>query len=283
VSDRAYSDPADLAALRSHLTTLIDSRALELPPMPGVAAEVLASSLDDGADTARLAQLIQTDQGLTGHVLRVVNSPALRAATEIVALRQAIARLGMTKIREIAIAASLSSSLFKQPGYQPESARAWKRALCAGLWSKEVARACRKNTEMAYLCGLLHNIGTPVVLNALGRAAPARLPERDVVKLLAEFGAFAGDMLAREWRLPEPVIATVRWLDEFVAAGQHADSVAIANCAVAVANLMLDGDLAADAVASLESIRYLNLYPDDVAKLLELRDPIRASMDSMAT
>jgi HD-like signal output (HDOD) protein len=282
LSDPAYSDPADLAAMRRHLATLIDSRALELPPMPGVAAEVMATSLDDHADTVRLAKLIQTDQGLAGHVLRVVNSPAMRAATEIVALQQAIARLGMNKIREIAIAASLSSSLFKQSGYQAESARAWKRALCAGLWAKEVARACRKNTEMAYLCGLLHNIGTPVLLHALGRVTAAPLPERDVMLLLAEFGAVAGELLAREWRLPEPVIATVRWLDDFASSTQQTDNVAVANCAAGIAHLMLDGCLSVDAVAALESIRHLNLYRDDVETLLELRDAIRASMESMA-
>jgi len=267
--------------MRHHVAALIDSRGLLLPPLPGVAAEVMASSLDDDADTARLAQLIQTDQGLAGHVLRVVNSPAMRAATEIVALRQAIARLGMNRIREIAIAASLSGTLFKQPVYQAESMRAWKNALCAGLWAKEVARACRKNTEMAYLCGLLHNIGTPVVLHALGAAGPVRLAECDVVALLAEFGAIAGDLLAREWRLPEPVIATIRLLDDFAAAGQHADSVAVANCAAGLARLMLDGKLSADAVV-FESLRHLNLYPDDVVALLALRERIEVAMESMA-
>jgi len=273
------NDSTDVAAIARRLAAQIESCTLELPPMPGVAAEVMASSLDDQADTTRLAQLIQTDQALASHVLRVVNSPAMRASTEIVALRQAIARLGMNKIREIAVAAALSTSLFKQATYRDESEQAWRQALCAGLWAKEVARACRKNTEIAYLCGLLHNIGAPVVLRALGDISTVRLPQRDVALLLAKFGATAGDLLAREWRLPEPVIATVRWIDDFNASGQHVDSVAVASCAAHLARLMLLGELAAEPVAKLASIAHLNLYPDDVAALLELHDPIRTSME----
>jgi hypothetical protein len=72
-------------------------------------------------------------------------------------------------------------------------------------------------------------------------------------------------------------------LDDFAASGEHVDGVAIASSAARVAHLMLDGGLAVDAVAALDSIRHSNLYPDDVATLLELRDSIRASMESMAT
>jgi HD-like signal output (HDOD) protein len=287
VSDPALSNDDGTAGavvldeVRRHLASSIETRALQLPLLPGVAAEVIAGSLDDNVDPTRLAQLIQTDQGLASHVLRVVNSPALRAAMEIVALRQAISRLGMNKIREIAIAASLSSALI-EPVYRSESQRAWKHALCTGLWAKEIARACRKNTEMAYLCGLLHNIGTPVILRALVGLTKSQLPQRDVMGLLAEFGSTAGELLAREWRLPEVVVATIKWLDRFSDSGTHADAVAVASCAVRFAQLTLTDELTRESVGALDSIGHLNLYPDDVAALLGLRDSISAATESMA-
>src|SRR5512139_3612585 len=92
VSDLAFSNDDGTAGavvldeVRRRLACSLDSRAMELPLLPGVAAEVIAGSLDDHDDPTRLAQLIQTEQGLASHVLRVVNSPALRAAMEIVAL-----------------------------------------------------------------------------------------------------------------------------------------------------------------------------------------------------
>jgi HD-like signal output (HDOD) protein len=263
------------------LSAALAARALELPPMPGVAAEVIASSIDDDADAARLAQLIQTDQGLASHVLRIVNSPALRAATEIVALRQAIARLGMNRIREIAVAASLSNSLFASAMYSDEAGRAWQLALGAGLWSKEIARVCRKNTEIAYLCGLLHNVGTPVVLNAIGAASATRLAARDVADLLAEFGVRAGELLAQEWHLPAAVAATVRCIDDFRGAGEYVDVVAVTRSAARFANAMIDEDVNPQSVAGFDAIDHLNLYPEDVVALLASRDSIRATMQSM--
>jgi HD-like signal output (HDOD) protein len=282
VSARALSESTDLATTRRRLSAALAARALELPPMPGVAAEVIASSIDDDADAVRLAQLIQTDQGLASHVLRVVNSPALRAATEIVALRQAIARLGMNRIREIAIAASLSNSLFASAMYAEEAGRAWKLALGASLWSKEIARVCRKNTEIAYLCGLLHNVGTPVVLNAIGAASATRLAASDVADLLAEFAIRAGELLASEWHLPAAVAATIRCIEDFRLADEHIDVVAVARCAARFARSMLDGDLNPQSVAGFDAIDHLNLYPEDVVALLGSADALRATMQSMS-
>ena len=281
LSARAPSDSADLATTQRRLSAALAARALELPPLPGVAAEVIASSIDDHADAIRLAQLIQTDQGLASHVLRIVNSPALRPATEIVALRQAVARLGMTRIREIAIAASLSNSLYASAMYADEASRAWQLALWSSLWSKEVARVCRRNTEIAYLCGLLHNVGTPVVLNAIGAASATRLAPRDVTNLLAEFGVRAGELLALEWRLPNAVAATIRSIDDFGSAGEHTDVVAIVQCALRLARAMLDGEPNADSLARCDAVDHLNLYPEDVAGLVGAGATIRTAVQSM--
>jgi HD-like signal output (HDOD) protein len=282
VSARAPSEPADLATIQRRLSAAFAARALELPPMPGVAAEVIESSLDDHADAIRLAQLIQTDQGLASHVLRIVNSPALRAATEIVALRQAIARLGMTRIREIAVAASLSNSLYASSSYADEANKAWQVALGASLWSKEIARVCRRNTEVAYLCGLLHNVGTPVVLNAIGAASATRLAARDVANLLAEFGIRAGELLAQEWRLPSAVATTIRCIDDFRTAGDRADVVAIVQCAVRLARAMLEAEPQPESLAGCAAVDHLNLYPEDVATLLGAGATIRANAQSMS-
>lgn len=271
-----------LSGIRRHLTALIDQGALELPLMPGVAAEVLSRSLDDHSDAARLAQLISQDQSLAGHVLRIVNSPLFRGATEIVALRQAIARLGMERIREIALSASLSGAIFKQPEYQPIVDRAWQLALCSGLWSKEVARACRRNVEIAYLCGLLHNVGVPLVLGALAGVAKQPLSSADVNALLGEFSARAGALLGKNWKLPDPVIATIEHIAAFAQVTEHADSVVIAHAGRAIGEAMLSGPLLGTEISKLPSIQHLNLYPDDVTALLAARDTVRQSMESMS-
>ena len=143
--------------VRRVVALAVESRAFELPLMPGVAAEVLASSLDDQSDAARLAQLS--------------NIPN--------ALRNTSAEGRQSAFREM--------SRYGKPSYCSVWQRSGKlrsphrcRAHCSvrglmnlwanvngtatRLWAKEGSRACRKNVEIAYLCGLLHNVGVPVVL-----------------------------------------------------------------------------------------------------------------------
>jgi HD-like signal output (HDOD) protein len=270
----------NVAAVAAQLSAEISSGRMALPVLPNVAAEVLSSSLDDQSDAARLAELIQQDQSLAAHVLRVVNSPAFRGANEIVALQQAIARLGMERIREIALSASIKGILFNGGRYEALADDAWQVSLASGLWSKEVARSVKKNVEVAYLCGLLHNIGVPLLLHRLGELAPD-LTTSDVISILADQTSTAGAALAMEWRLPETVAAAIRHLNDPEAAGTHVDSVAVAACGAALGRWMCDRSLLLADVLELPAVAYLNLYREDVEKLLENQDDIRISMESM--
>jgi HD-like signal output (HDOD) protein len=279
------SNPArtqDAAAAMAVLSAQIAAETLELPLLPGVAAEVLASSVDERADAARLAGLIQQDQSLVGHVLRVVNSPAFRGAVEIVALQQAIARLGMGRIREIALSASLKGTLLRDGAYTRHAEACWRTSLAAGLWAKEVARTVRRNVEVAYLCGLLHDIGTPVVLQRLSEVAP-ELADEDALGICRELAAMTGTRLAGAWSLPEAVTATIAHGGTCGATGPHADAVTVAACAILLARGQCAGALHLDALVDAAPVAHLNLYPEDLEGLLAAEDRIRAATDSMVT
>ena len=280
MSDSSAAESTDLGVIAGQIEQEVQDGAIELPLLPAAAAEVLASSLDDQSDAARLADLIQQDQALASHVLRVVNSPAFRGATEIVALQQGIARRGMERIREIALSAALKGSLFKKGGYDRVVDECWQVSLAAGLWSKEIARAVRKNVEIAYLCGLLHNIGAPLILHRLGTLAPG-LDRVDVDSLLQQLSPMAGVQLAAAWQLPESVQITIDHLGRFAEAGDDADQVAIAECGVALAQWMCTRTILIGDVLKLPAIEHLNLYPEDVETVLEQQDSIKVSMDSM--
>ena len=282
MSHATAPDPADIEALAKQLESDFAAGSVELPLLPNVAAEVLSSSLDDHADAARLAELIQQDQALASHVLRVVNSPAFRGAIEIVALQQAIARLGMERIREIALSASLKGALFKKGSYQALADECWQIALASGLWAKEIARACRKNVELAYLSGLLHNIGAPLLLHRLGELAP-ELARDAVEALLDRVGQQAGAALADAWQLPPLIGVTIRHINDFGAAGEHADAVAVAATGAALGRWMCTRGILIAEVNALPSTQHLGLYPDDVVEVLERADAIRESLESMST
>ena len=257
------------------------SRALEVPLLPSVAAEVLSSSLDDQSNVARLAELIQQDQGLASHLLRVVNSPAFRGQAEIVALQQAIARLGMDRIREIALTVSLKGTMVVAGPFEYLVNEAWQHGLRTGLWAKEIARTARKNVETAYLCGLLHNFGVPLVINRVCQFDET-LAEADMRALVADFSQGAGLMLVEEWRLPSAVGLGIRFFEDFSEAKNAQDDVAVLVAGSYLSQQQDAGTLAADSVLQQAALQHLNFYPDDITELLEHAEKIQQTVEGMA-
>lgn len=276
------------AEIIAEIHSELEERTLEVPLLPSVAAEVLNSSLDDKSDAARLADLIQQDQGLASHLLRVVNSAAFRGSSEIVALQQAIARLGMERIREIALTVSLKSSFFKIDVYTNLLEDSWRHGLRTGLWAKEVSRAVRKNVEVAYLCGLLQNVGAPLIINRVAQLNE-HLPDDAVVDIIARFAPQAGLILVEEWALPSAVGLAIRFQGDFGAAQNAKDLVATVDASSQLANLaaihdeedkLLEGLV--EQILQLAEIQHLNFYPDGIEALLAHASAIDATVGGMA-
>lgn len=255
--------------------------ALELPVLPMVASEVLTTSMSDEVNAEQVSTLIQQDQSMAAHVLRVVNSPAFRGATEIVALQQAIARLGLNYIREIAVTVALSGTQFKHKEYQAVAERAWNLALAAGLWTKEIARTGRKNVEVAYLCGLLHNIGVPLLLKLVREASEQILNEAQLTRVLNAKTAAVSLMLAESWQIPGPMqVAIAQWNNtQYI--GEHQEVALTTRAGIKMANWMLDSELELSRIVDCTEIQALDIYPEDAEQLMELQEKISSAMESI--
>ena len=275
-------EPAPVS-LATEIRLELESGDLKLPLLPSVVGEVLSGTMGEDYNASGLAELIQKDQALAAHILRIVNSPSFRGASEIVALQQAITRLGMERIREIALSVSLKGSLFKEGAFDAYLRTAWRASLGTGLWAKEIARLRRKNVETAYLCGLLNAVGTPVLVN---RASlfPQLPSEQELDLLVQQLGAAAGVALARSWKLPEPVATSIEYTDDFVGAGETGDIVAMVVAAKTFYWAQPDagGTLDVATLVQQSALQFLNLYPEDVERLLSLRDQVEAEMDAMS-
>ena len=268
-SPQSAKQPA-YAYARECIQDELDEGQLELPLLPQVASEVLSSTLDDKANALKLASLIERDQGLATHILRIVNSPAFRGSAEIVALKQAIARLGMERIREIALTISLRGSLVSPGPFENLIEEAWSAGLRTALWAKEVARKARKNVEVAYLCGLLHNVGVAVVVNRVRSMHLSDLTEEDMQRLIVEMSSPAGRVLVEQWHLPEAVSEC------FVEpeADSSRDLVQVIAASKQIALWHAEDDLDEEEILLDDAVQYLNFYPDDVDELVELASSI---------
>lgn len=274
-----------LEQLEQALTENIKTGNVELPLLPQAASRVMALASDPAADAAKLSALIHQDQALAAHVLRIANSPAYMPRSPVVSLQHAVAMLGMTLLSEIAFTASLKSGAFKIPGFEDDVKQLWRHSLASGAYAKEVARMRRVNVESAYLCGLLHAIGKPVILRTATTLAQERrisLEKPVLYSWVEGYHTQVGLLIADKWGLPKQVAATIQYSSDY----DHATAFRQECLLTCVADRLASHLLTPDEVSE-ETLREhpvfgeLNLYPQDIDQLLQIKDQILTIVNAM--
>ena len=280
------SQQEEIDALRSHLIAQLEQETLDLPLLPVVATQVLQITEDPSADVTKLSALIQQDQALAGQILRIANSPAYAARSPIVSLQQAITWLGMNILASLAFTVSVQSGVFKVKGYEKEIQSLWRQALASGLYGKEIARRKRHNVENAFLCGILHTIGKPLLIHLIlqdSSQTSAQPSWASIETIIQEFSILAGTKLAEAWQLPAPVLEAIRFYtdDAYHQATSPTKGAMITCLADHLASTIADPPvLDEEAIRGLPVIQDLNFYPEDMDALFELKETIQQSVGS---
>ena len=271
-------------AVAKYIDNLSDKK-IEVPLLPDVANRVLALSNDPDSDAAQLAKLIQSDQALAGHVMRIANSAAYTPNASMVSLQQAVARLGMSLITEIALSASLNTKIFKAPTYENRINEIWDHALCTAFWGKEVARVAKKNVEAAFLCGLLHSIGKPVILQTIYDYSDwhdVSISLDEVVVVEDAFHVKYGEVVVRKWKMPVIVQESVHYYSDYKNAKSNRDQAMVTNGAAKLAKAMLSGnEEALDTVLQDSVFADLNLYEDELETLRGKADIVNSGLEAI--
>jgi putative nucleotidyltransferase with HDIG domain len=171
------------------------------------------------------------------------------------------------------------------PGHEAELKRIWRHALASGGYGREIARALRSNVESAFLCGLLHTIGKPLVLQTtVDIAASLGVPASaaDARALLDEFHIAAGALLAERWSLPRAVCDAIARYQRYDAAPGCAQEPVITALADHLATALVDGTPIDDpTLRDHRAWADLNLYPEDADALLAKSEVVQTLVESM--
>jgi HD-like signal output (HDOD) protein len=282
-------------ALRAAVIERVASGQVALPLLPQVASQVGLLAGNPGTDAVQLSTLIHRDPALAGQILRIANSPAYMPRMPIVSLQQAVTRLGLNTVTEIALVASVQSGTFKVPGYEAELKQLWRHAIASAVFAKEIARLRRSNVEAAFLCGLLHAIGKPALLQVVANeqsliaksrpatAAADHTATRGLLPiLLAELHTGVGLRIAEIWGLPRLVVGAIETYARCDQTPQVTQEALITCLADRLAT-----DLTEPGIFDDQSLRdhvvfvHLNLYSDDITGLFAKRAKIAEIVGSM--
>lgn len=265
--------------LEGLLRQKVDEGGFEIPPLPRTASQVLLLAADASASPSDLARLVHQDVGLASRVLRQANSSALGGAVPIVSIGQALARLGMRRVSEIALAASLRDGLFAVERHASLANELWRRSLATALFAKEVAREARENVEVAFLCGLVWRVGRIVVLHVIVELAEEEGGSfQDVPCTLERFDRDFTRAAVGSWELPAIVAQAVGSTD----GGLGSSEASLIRVAERLADLALGGVEDAQELVGDPDAKRLNLYANAIEDLYEKRDLIETELGELA-
>ncbi|MFN9442816.1 MAG: HDOD domain-containing protein [Planctomycetota bacterium] len=257
----------------------IASGKMQLPPLPATATEVLSSCQSDTIDAARLSSVMHRDPALAASVLRVANSSSYVGRVPCRVLQQAISRLGLRLVAEIVTAVAVRGRLFANPRCAELLAALWQHSVLTAFFAKEIARMRRRNVEIAFLCGLLHDIGKAVLLNGIDRVLAGEQSTPELGTLLAavrEQHMAAGALLAAEWKLPDQIAESIAGHHDVTLSSRYPDLACMVRLADRIAYLIVPEPMAQaitlDELRADESVVALNVYPDELDALLAKRD-----------
>ncbi|MCA8974995.1 MAG: HDOD domain-containing protein [Planctomycetes bacterium] len=266
----------------------IADKRLTLPTMPGTASEVMALCQQEDTDAAKLSSVIHNDQTIASNVLRVANSAAYVGTVPCASLQQAVSRLGLQLITEIAMAVSVRGRMFGNPQCADLLAALWQHSVLTGFFTKEIARMRRRNVEIAFLCGLLHDVGKAVLLDNIDRVLGKRelkIPVPDMLAAIEEQHIPAGRMLSIEWKLPDQIAESIEHHHDFESAERFQDMAMTVCLADLLSHVIVPNvfytELSADDLRAHPVLAGLNMYSDQVDELLALKERALAVTEGM--
>lgn len=212
--------PLGLTGLEARLNALETT----LPVLPSLVSETQRFARSEFARLSDLEKLVSQSPALITRVLRMANSVLFAGLGEVTTLSKAIARLGMTGVRDVVIAeaarALLTPTSMPHPFYNAQ--QLWEHSLAVMCITKRLIRLGAQagiSEEEAAIAGLLHDMGRLVqpriVPNWCAAIGTLLTQRRDMLPSDAERALLGcsheeiGAMLASKWRLPRLHITVI--------------------------------------------------------------------------
>ncbi len=191
-----------------------------LPTLPVVAMELLEKTSNPDVSINEIAELIQNDPGLAGKVLKTVNSSFYGLPKPCPSIDRAIGMLGLRAVKSLVLGFSMVN-LTGEIDERLDMDAFWRRTILGSAAARQVAkRAGVGEPDEAFASALFQDMG----MLAIYAAAPTAY-----ARMVEQAGAFHADLfvaeqerwgfnhttigaeLAEQWRMPEQIVASIRY------------------------------------------------------------------------
>jgi HD-like signal output (HDOD) protein len=267
--------------VRDDIFTAIKNDKLVLPTLPEVALKVREVADDPNANMDKLAQVIGNDAALSARIIRVANSPLLRATRAIDDLRTALMRLG------ISYTCNIATGLAMEQMFQATSDLVDMRMREVWSRSSEVAGICyvlckhytKLRPDQATLAGLVHKIGVLPILT-YAEDHPALLKDSLTLdSVIDALHAPIGDLILKTWNFPAELAHIPTQHIDFARKPAKADYADLVTIAMLQSYMGTEHPMAKVNYQTVTAFGRLGLDPDmQIAESEDLSEDMEAAM-----
>lgn len=259
-------------------------KVTQIATLPEITSKIM-TLVEDPSSTARdLQNVIKHDVALSAKILKVVNSAFYGLPRQVGSVDRAIVLLGMSTVKNIAVATSMAKLFGGQDISGKHTARdLWRHCLACGVFCKMLTKLRRgvENDEI-FVAGLMHDIGILVEKQAypkelaeaieLAESKEIDLWKAELEVLGADHQAF-GTALANKWKFP-PVfqIATGYHHQPEKLSAQHREVAATVYVADILATCKEVGFAVDNSDPNLDTLDMLGITEGQIDGLLEAFD-----------
>lgn len=192
-------------------------KGFAIPPQPQVLVDLTMETSNPDFSVSSVAAIILQDIGLSGSIIKTINSPAFKTRTEIQSIPHAIGMLGIPTVMNIVNAVSIKNALSDDAIIS--LTRFWDSATDIAAAASVISEhtGLGRPTE-AYLLGLFHNCGN-ILMYQRYEDFPETLersysqPHVGITELenarYATNHAIMGYYIARSWKLPPHITSAI--------------------------------------------------------------------------
>lgn len=203
-----------------YTATQIDLESIvkaKLPPLPGSVMKISSLLQDFNVSQRKIAEAIGYDPMLASRILRLANSPIYGFEQQVTSLTDAVNAIGNKAIYEMVLMGMVADSFGREIRNSVIGRDVWLHSLAVALATREMCVTLQmRATEEAFSCGLLHDIGSLLLLRADSRLYSEVFNKCNRENLspteMEVYGfdhAQVGALAVQRWNLSDPVCSMI--------------------------------------------------------------------------
>ena len=205
-------------ALLTILTEKINNDTLVLPTLPAIALKVRKAADDPETNLNKMGEVIGQDPALTARIMKIANSAYLGRSVKVDTLQQAVTRIGLRQIKNIATALAMEQLFVsKNDVVKSYLDKLWSRtvdiaanAMAVYAFYKENPKKNKLlNMDSLTLAALVHNIGVLPILSEAERHEEVFANPTFLNVAIQKLSSRLGSAILNEWGFSEEIIEVV--------------------------------------------------------------------------